>query len=71
LTIRKPDPAPSASPRATAIEALYQHAAGLVAAGDLQAARAIHAAIGAMLAEPPPDGGGRVLDLGAERERRR
>jgi hypothetical protein len=44
-------PTDSGNPRATAIASMFEHAAKLAAAGDLAGARALHAAIAAMLGE--------------------
>ncbi len=50
---------------------MYEHAAALAAAGDLAGARALHAAIGAMLGTDTPRAALAVPDLNEERAKRR
>lgn len=67
------NPAPpggvSSSPRATMIATLAQQAADAVAAGDMEAARIAHAAMGSLLASATAEPAG-VVDLAAERAKR-
>ncbi len=64
----------SASPRAVRLGHLYSDMGAALAAGDLEAARVAHDAIGKLLAAMRPgDGpgdGAPVVDLAAEREKR-
>ena len=62
------DPGQRESPRATLIAALTSAIRDAAAAGDLAAARVAHDALGRLLSEP---GAGAIVDLNAERERRR
>ena len=59
-----------ASPRGAALADLYRHAERLASAGDLAAARELHAVIGRLLGGAAPADGAAVVDLGAERVKR-
>ena len=61
---------PEASPRGAALADLYRHAERLASAGDLAAARELHAVIGRLLEGAAPGDSAPVVDLGAERAKR-
>lgn len=66
--LESPSPATAeVTPRGAAIASMYEHAGRLAASGDLAGARALHAAIGAMLGSD--DAGGSVIDLQTRRGR--
>jgi hypothetical protein len=62
-------PGQQVTPRGTLIAALTDAVREAALGGDLTAARVAHEALGRLLSDPAPHGG--VVDLNAERDRRR